>query len=129
MIAYILVFALGLLAGYILFHPKDDSNFQEYTKIWIQDGTNHVIVLRSLTRDKILAIAYRITAGRPFRYRSLVGKGKLLTRSQWDHFTAECVDRGILERGKNRILTPSPTGFKFFTELTTSSHTHTAELR
>ena len=63
-----------------------------------------------LPAPKARAFAWRVSKGEPIRYRKLVGKGKLFTRTEWDAIIAgELVDRGMIARGrKNQPLTATP---------------------
>ncbi len=113
-------FVIGCIVGAVLavkWHTGGKK--EQYARVWIQDGSNHAIILYSLYVDRVRALAERIKAGRPFRYKTLVGKGKLLRRSEWDKFTRECVQRGILQQSPNKIYSPTPLGEKFFENLGT----------
>ncbi len=113
---------LGLLIGFIVWGWKRSEPHEQYTRVWIQDGPRHAIILYSLDAARLRALAERFKAGRPFRYKSLVGRGKLLRRSEWDKLTRECVQREIMTRGKDRIYSLTPTGEAFFSQLAETSH-------
>lgn len=62
-----------------------------------------------LDLPRAYALAARIVAGHPLRYRSMVGKGKLLRRSEWDNIIAgEWVERGYAYKGTDRSYHPTP---------------------
>ena len=70
------------------------------------------VVLREfgkLDHARALALCARIAGGRPIRYRSMVGRGKLLRRGEWDRLIAgEWRARGWMVRGTDRVYHPSP---------------------
>jgi hypothetical protein len=123
---WIVGLAIGLVIGWVLRGWRRGEPFDQAEPIRIENGSQ-TLYLYSLDRERMRALAERIKAGRPIRYRILVGKGKLLRRSEWDKFTSECVQRGLLNRAPNGIYSPSPTGLKFFEALADPAHARTQQ--
>jgi len=113
-------FLYGLLIGMILtlvileiLAKIDNTPKDLFIPVYITSG-NSTVVIRTLPPDKLRCLAIMINSGRPFRYKNLVGYKRLLKRSEWDSFTSEAVKRGLLERGKNKVYSPTPLGIEFF---------------
>jgi hypothetical protein len=81
---------------------------------------------------KAKALASRIARGVPIRCNKMVGKGRLLTRREWDNVIIEgLLAHGKLVRERNRTLTPTPEFVKVCAELVhaharTDSHGRTS---
>ena len=118
---YIFVFLAGLLVGFLLAKWQRKEPFQEYTRVWIQNGPNHAIILYSLDPDRLAALAERMNR-RPdsFRFAALVGPRKLLSRSEWVRVRKELLDRELMQQARNRTMTPTPLGKEFFKTYTTT---------
>jgi len=115
----------GLLIGYVLGKWRRDEPFNQDEPIRIQ-AANTTLYLYSLDRDRLAALAERLnTRPNSFRFAQLVGPKKLMSRSEWVRVRKEMVDRGLMEKARNRTMRPTPLGAEFFkTYTTTRAHMH-----
>lgn len=128
-------FFWGVLAGMVISliiatWKGGKGPYSQEVRVWIQEGPNHVIILRSLDPDRLAALAERMNNGRPFRFAALVGPKKLLSRSEWVRLRKELIDRDLMEQARNRTLSPTPLGREFFKAYTTTrAHMHKREIK
>ena len=121
---------IGLLIGFIVWGYKRKTPFQEYSKIWIDaDGGKHVVILRSIDPDRFAALAARINSGHKFRFAALVGRGKLLSRSEWVKLRKELIDREIMQLNRDRTLSPTPLGWQVFKTYADAARAQTPQRR
>lgn len=115
--AGIVIFLAGYWVGcwqmrrlYKRYGPRQDRHYVE-----IEPG--QLVILSEfgkLPMARARALAALIAHGCRIRSRTLVGKGKLLRRSEWDALIAgEWRDRGWTVKGTDGIYTPSPTCIAF----------------
>lgn len=127
MAEFLLGAVLGLAAGYWLSSRRRANRTPRIYPVTV--ATRQMVYLRefgTLPIDRAHALASRIARGQAVRYRSLVGKGKLLRRSEWDRIVSgEMVARGLLRRAANRTLAPSPE-FVTFCQHLIAHHARTA---
>jgi hypothetical protein len=122
------IFACGVGLGWWLRSRQADNNKPRIYAV--QSNMRQAVYLHefgTLDIPRAEAFASRVAANRPIRYRSLVGKHKLLRRSEWDRIiTGEMVSRGLLMRQANKTLIPSPDFINYCRHLV-ASHARTAQ--
>ena len=122
-LAWLIIGALG--GGWAGWQLRGRQRSNREPRIYaVQANLKAVVYLRdfgTIEQDRAFAFASRIARGVPIRYRTLVGKGKLLRRSQWDRIVSgEMVSRGVLVRNTDKTLAPSPEFTNFCAKLVAS---------
>jgi hypothetical protein len=124
-------FILGLILGgytgwWLCSRRKSDRTPRIYQVALSTRSAVYLHEFGTLDIPRAHAIASRIARGMPVRYKSLVGKGKLLRRSEWDRIIAgELVKRGMMVRHHDRTLTPSPQFYQACCKLAGIAHAQT----
>ena len=99
----------GILIGWILrtlTAPPPSSGRYENRAVWINAGPSESLILRSVTNDKLRALAARWSRGEPLTHRKLTGRGRLFTRLEWDNIRQELIDRRTLHGRPRRAAPP-----------------------
>lgn len=76
----------------------------------VAGNDQHQVRFLSVEGPKALAVCARIVAGRPLTYRSMTGRGKILSRAQFARLREELLRHEFCGRTRAGGLAPTPAG-------------------